>query len=122
MKLNRTARFKINIEGSILLPSLKAYTKAFNFASASGYKNNIFNKRELQKICYRDCRDKFDLPAQLAISAIFKAAEAIKSIKKNKYAKCPQSKLSSIRLDDRSYSVFKDNTVSILTLEKKKEI
>jgi putative transposase len=121
MKLCRTTRFKINIEASKILPSLKAYTKAFNLVSATGYKNKIYNAIDLHKLTYTDCRELFNLPSQLAISARSKAVEALKGIQKKKYAKCPRSELCSIRLDCNSYTLFKDNTVSILTLDGRKK-
>lgn len=117
MKVNRTAKLKLNVEVKNILPSLQAYTKAFNLVCKIGYNNKITNAIELHKLTYQDCRNNFNLPSQLAISARTKAVETLKSIKtKNKYSKCPQSKLTSIRLDCNSYSILKTGEVSILTV------
>jgi IS605 OrfB family transposase len=122
MKLSRTARLKLNVEVDKILPSLQAYTKAFNLVCQVGYNAKQYNGIELHKLTYKDCREKFELPSQLAISARTKAIEALKGIKaKNKYSKCPQSKLSSIRLDCNSYSILKSGEVSILTVSGRKK-
>jgi IS605 OrfB family transposase len=87
-----------------------------------GYQKKITNSIKLHKLTYQECRTNFNLPSQLAISARTKAAEALKSIKsKNKYSKCPQSKLTAIRLDCNNYSIRK-GIVSILTLSGRKKI
>lgn len=123
MKLCRTAKLKLNMKVDQILPSLQAYTNAFNLVCQVGYDNKISNAIELHKLTYQDCRANFNLPSQLAISARTKAVEALKSIKsKNKYSKCPQSKLSSIRLDCNSYSLLKSGEVSILTIDGRKKI
>jgi IS605 OrfB family transposase len=123
MKLSRTAKLKLNIKADQILPSLQAYTKAFNFVCQIGFDNKISNAIDLHKLTYQDCRNNFNLPSQLAISARTKAVEALKSIKsKNKYSKCPQSKLTSIRLDCNSYSILKSGEISILTNDGRKKL
>lgn len=122
MKLNRTAKLKLNAKVDEFLPSLQAYTKAFNMVCQVGYDQKLTNAIELHKLTYQDCRTNFKLPSQLAISARTKAVEALKSIKaKNKYSKCPQSKLTSIRLDCNSYSILKSKEISILTVTGRKK-
>lgn len=126
MKLIRTAKIKLNIEVADILPTLQAYTKAFNFVCQVGYDKKNYNGVQLHKLTYYTTREY--LPAQLAISARMKATEALKSIfsKKKKLhkkflPKCPQSKLSSIRLDANSYSLFLNSKeVSILTIDGRK--
>jgi putative transposase len=123
MRLNRTVKLKLDVKAEEILPSLQAYTAAFNLVCQVGYKNKITNSIKLHKLTYQDCRTNFNLPSQLAISARTKATEALKAIKsKNKYSKCPQSKLAAIRLDCNSYSIAKSGVVSILTLAGRKKI
>jgi IS605 OrfB family transposase len=123
MKLSRTAKLKLNVKIDQILPSLQAYTKAFNLVCQVGYDKKIYNAIELHKLTYQNCRENFNLPSQLAISARTKAVEALKSIKsKNKYSKCPQSKLTSIRLDCNSYSILKSGEISILTIDGRKKL
>ena len=121
MKLTRTAKIKLNISVAEVLPTMKAYTNAFNFVCQVGFDKKNFNGVSLHKLTYRQSREDFNLPSQLAISSRMKATEAIKSTlirtKNKKLGSCPQSKLCSIRLDVHSYSLFiKKKMVSILTL------
>jgi putative transposase len=123
MRLNRTVKLKLDVKVEEILPSIQAYTTAFNLVCQVGYKNKITNSIKLHKLTYQECRTNFNLPSQLAISARTKAVEALKTIKsKNKYSKCPQSKLAAIRLDCNSYSISKSGVVSILTLSGRKKI
>ena len=129
MKLIRTAKIKLNISVDDILPTFTAYTNVFNFVCQEGYKRKETNGVSLHKLTYAATREY--LPAQLAISARMKATEALKSIftkyRKDKRTKkilprCPQSKLSSIRLDKNSYTLFLINKqeVSILTTSGRK--
>jgi len=126
MKLIRTAKIKLNVSASEVLPTIQAYTNAFNFVCQVGYSRKITNGISLHKLTYYEVRNQFDLPSQLAISARMKAKEAVKSaLTKTKYKKigsCPTSKQCSIRLDANSYSLFLDkNKVSILTISGRKK-
>lgn len=122
MKLIKTAKIKLKISVNEILPTIKAYTKAFNIICQDGYEAKIHNGIELHKLTYYKIRELIPkLPSQFIISAIAKASEALKANntknkqnkgKKNKFgnliplAKCPKSKLQSIRLDKNSYSLF----------------
>jgi len=107
MKLNRTAKIKLNASAEDFMPTMLAYTKAFNFVCQEGYKKKERNGVSLHKMTYEKVREY--LPSQLAISSRMKATEALASIfskKKQKYPKCPKSNLCSIRYDNNSYSLF----------------
>ena len=110
MKLVRTAKIKLNIKAEEILPTLEAYTKAFNFVCEIGFEKKESSKFALHKFVYYDIRKKFLLPSQLTISVIGKAVDALKSTftktKHKKYGSCPRSKLCAIRLDIRSYNLF----------------
>lgn len=123
MKLIRTAKIKLNISVSEVLPSMQAYTKAFNFVCQVGFESKDKNGVSLHKKTYRETREY--LPSQLAISARMKATEALASVftktKHKKYGGQPKSKLSSIRYDANSYSLFLDKKiVSLLTISGRK--
>jgi IS605 OrfB family transposase len=129
MKLVRTAKIKLNISVDEVLPTIQAYTKAFNFVCATGYEKKDKNGVSLHQKTYQETREY--LPSQLAISARMKATEALSSIfaqkksgkSKNKYPACPVSKSCSIRYDARSYSLFLESgEVSILTVSGRKRL
>lgn len=114
VKLNSTPT------SGVLFDTFTKYTQAYNTICKIGWDSKEFNGIRLHHLSYPQIRNS--LPAQLAISARMKATESLKSVrailKKNKKASCPKSKLSSIRLDIRSYSVwFNKNEVSILTTQ-----
>ena len=123
MKLTRTAKIKLNIPVDELLPTLTAYTKAFNFVCQDGFQKKEKNGINLHKSCYKATREY--LPSQLAISARMKATEALKSVftktKHKKYGSQPKSKLCSARYDKNSYTLFLDQKqVSLLTISGRK--
>jgi putative transposase len=125
MKLIRTAKIKLNISADEILPTMQAYTKAFNLVSAVGFEDKDKNGVSLHKKTYRTVREY--LPSQLAISSRMKATEALASVftrtKNKKYGSCPVSKLCSIRYDANSYSLFLDKKiVSLLTIGSRKRI
>jgi len=101
---------------------MQAYTRAFNFVCETGFDKRDKNGVSLHKKTYRETREY--LPSQLAISARMKATEALKSVfaKPKKYYTCPISKLSSIRYDKNSYTLFLDRKqVSLLTTNGRKK-
>ena len=119
MRLTRTIKLKLDIPIEIVKPTIKAYTKAFNFVCKIGWDNSDSNGVSLHNKSYLETR-KY-LPSQLAVSARMKATEAIKAVKtrlkKKLKATCPQAEQSSIRYDARSYNVwFERNELSLLTV------
>ena len=141
--LRKTVKIKLDIKVEELLPTFQAYTSAFNFICQLGYSKKNYNVIDLQKLSYHNVRNNFKLPSQLTISVTHKSQEALKAIlstkgkiaikrskakvkdevRRNAEAKCPESKLCSIRLDhNRAYSLFLERSeVSILTLEGRKK-
>ena len=121
MKLIRTAKIKLNMGKDEILPSIEAYTKAFNFVCQEGFKKKDKNGVSLHKKTYYTVREY--LPSQLTISSRMKATEALASVfdKKKKYYTCPKSKICSIRYDANSYSLFLEKKeVSLLTVNGRK--
>ena len=124
MKLTRTAKIKLDMQVGEVMPTLLAYTKAYNFVCQEGYSRKNFNGVTLHKLTYETIREY--LPSQLAISSRMKATESLASIlkKKRKYLpKCPSSKLCAIRYDKNSYSLFLDSQeLSLLTISGRKRM
>jgi IS605 OrfB family transposase len=124
-----------------LLETIRQYTECFNAVTTYGWKHGEKNGVELHKATYYPLRESHQhLPAQLVISARVKATEAIKSaftwkIKREmefpkkvakalargkptptfKPVRCPQSDISSVRYDQRSYTFYRDH-VSLATV------
>lgn len=126
MKLTRTAKIKLNISASEVLPTIQAYTEAFNYVCKVGFTKKEKNGINLHKLTYQQVRKNFSLPSQLTISSRSKAAEALasafKKTKHKKYGSCPNSKFCSPRYDKNSYTLFLNKQeVSILTISGRKK-
>jgi len=119
MKITRTVKLKLKCSPTELLPTIKLYTESFNKVCSVGWEDQDFNGVSLHHKTYKHIREY--LPSQLAVTSRMKATEALKSIKKKKKTSCPQSKLSSIRYDARSYNAMLDKgAVSLLTVSGRK--
>jgi IS605 OrfB family transposase len=124
MILTKTVRVKLETSISSVMPTIKAYTEAFNHICTIGWKDNDHNAVSLHNKTYKYCRTL--LPSQLSCSVRNKASEALKSTKTRKKKKlkasCPQSKQSSIRYDANSYNVWFDkNILSVSTVDGRKK-
>lgn len=122
MRLQRTAKIRLQIRPEPLKSSVDAYTKAFNHCCRYAWDNKLSGRIPLHHATYNHLRDQFGLPSQLAISAIGKALEAVKSakarLKAGRKASCPKSRSCAIRYDARSYTLnLAKNSVSLLTLD-----
>lgn len=120
---------------------MQQYTACFNTVAAYGWEKGEKNSVALHKATYYPLRENYpQLPAQLVISARAKATEAVKSAltwkvkREREYPKkvtkalargkpvppfkpvnCPQSPISTIRYDQRSYTVH-GTDVSLATI------
>jgi len=126
MKLIRTIKLKLNIPESKMLPTIQAYTKAYNLVSQQGWVDKDYNAISLHHKTYKLVRKQFNLPSQLAISARTKAVESLKSVKirlkKKQKISCPTSKQCSIRYDKNSITIlFDKELISLLTIEGRKK-
>ena len=124
MQLSRIIKIKLDIPIETIKPTIKAYTKAFNFVCQAGWNDSDSNGVSLHHKTYKKTREY--LPSQLAVSARMKATEALKAVKtkirKKQKATCPKSKQASIRYDARSYNIWFDrNKISILTINGRKQ-
>ncbi len=61
-----------------LVDTMEQFNNACDCISKIAYDGKCYNKFKLQKICYYEIREKFNLPAQLAIRAISKVVESYK--------------------------------------------
>jgi IS605 OrfB family transposase len=64
-----------------LIDTFMAFNDACNFVSRIAWEQKLFNKVFLQRIVYKDIREKFGLAAQLAVRVISKVVETYKSDK-----------------------------------------
>jgi len=119
MQLKRSIKLKLDIDLVSILPTIEAYTKAFNYVCDVGWNDNDFNKFTLHPKVYKTIRQY--LPSALTNSARDKAAESLKAAihrkQKNLKVSKPQSKQCSIRYNSCSFNVWFDrNELSISTI------
>ena len=122
MKIVKTAKIKLSAKVSDLLRTVMAHTTAYNFVCETAFNDKNASIKHVQNKTYKEIRKTSGLPAQLAISAINKGIESVRSVYAlNEHPTCPKSKLCSIRYDCRSYTLYKQtNEVSLLTLDGRK--
>lgn len=121
MQIARTMKLKLDLPMVSILPTIVEYTSAYNYVCSIGWPDKDSNGVSLHKRTYQYCREAFNLPSQLAISARMRATESIKSAltkaKKKETVSCPKSNLIGIRLDANSFSIWFDrNEVSFSTI------
>jgi len=124
MELSKTVvcKLKPTVEDSEkLLKTLKAFRDACNYISSFAFERKVFNPVVLHHMVYRETRERFNLPANLAIRARDRVAKAYKQ-KRNKHLKF--TKLS-MDLDERLFRlIYKPDGIyaSISTLQKRVKI
>ncbi len=64
-----------------LVDTFVAFNEACDFVSKIAFEKKLYNKVFLQRIVYRDIREKFNLAAQLAVRVIAKVVETYKADK-----------------------------------------
>lgn len=97
-----------------LLDTMRRFNEAASFAARAGFDAKVFSRPSIQKLCYRDLRDKFGLSAQMAIRAISKASEAFSATGKEV---CPAFRPDGAMTYDERILSFKDvHRVSILAV------
>jgi len=96
-----------------LLLTLEKANEAATFAARRGFESKVYSPPSIQKIAYREIREKYGLSAQMAVRAIGKAAEALS---KNK-STCPRFKPhGAITYDERIFSFKGVDKVSLWAL------
>jgi putative transposase len=100
-------------EKALLLETMKCYNSAANFLAQKAFELKLANKYELQKLFYREIRERFNLSAQFAIRVISKVVEAYKKDKSRQ----PHFRLNgAIQYDQRNLSWKGIDRVSLITL------
>ena len=97
----------------ILIDTFVKFNEACNFVSRIAWEKKLFNKVFLQRIVYRDIREKFGLAAQLAIRVIAKVVETYKA---DKTVFHEFRDFGSIVYDQRILSFKGMDTVSVSTV------
>ena len=100
-------------QAAALLETMERFNAACNAVAEVAFREQTANKIRLQKLVYYDIRERFGLPAQMAVRVISKVAEAYKRDR----AKKPSFRLrGAIVYDQRVLSWKGLDRVSILTL------
>lgn len=116
-----TAKYRLyptEEQARALAETQAAYTAACNFLSAFVFESKIINQVKINQLKYRELRDTFKLPSQMAQSVMRTVAARYRSIKSNKH-EWTLVRFTSGELEfvfNRDYSV-KNNVFSIITLE-----
>jgi putative transposase len=100
-------------QSSALLETMERFNAACNAVAEVAFRERTANKIRLQKLVYYDIRERFGLPAQMAVRVIGKVAEAYKRDRSRK----PSFRAhGAIVYDQRVLSWKGLDRVSILTL------
>lgn len=100
-------------QSATLLETMERFNTACNAIAEIAFRERTANKIRLQKLVYRDIRERFGLSAQMAVRAISKVAETYKRDKSKKPVFRPHG---AIVYDQRLLSWKGLDRVSILTL------
>jgi predicted transposase len=100
-------------QNSSLLATMERFNAACDALAEIAFANQCANKVELQKLAYRDIRDRFGLSAQMTIRAIAKVVEVYKRDKSIQPKFRPHG---AIVYDQRILSWKGPDRVSLLTL------
>ena len=99
----------------VLKDTVETVNRACDYISSLAWDKKVFGKFQLQKICYHEVKEKFNLSAQVVIRAIAKVVDAYKLDKKTQRIFKPHG---AIAFDDRILSYkLDDNLVSIWTVK-----
>ena len=101
-------------QAASLLETMERFNAACNAIAEIAFQEWTANKIKLQKLVYRDIRERFGLSAQMTVRAISKVAEAYKRDKSKKPVFRPHG---AIIYDQRLLSWKGLDRVSILTLK-----
>jgi IS605 OrfB family transposase len=115
--MKQTLMIKIaptNEQYNNLLQTVERFNEACNYIAEIAFELRTANKMRLQKVIYREIRERFALSAQLTIRAISKVCEAYKRNETIKPAFKPHG---AIVYDQRILSWKGLDKVSILTLQ-----
>jgi putative transposase len=97
-----------------LQESMERFNDAANWASGIAFERRLSNKISLQRVVYRDLRERFGLSAQMACLCVHRVCEAYK---RDKTIRPKFAKHSAMSHDIRTMSFKGIDRVSLLTLE-----
>ncbi len=69
MKLTRIIKLKLDMPESEILPTIQAYTKAYNLVCQQGWQDKDYNAISLHHKTYKTIKEQLNLPSQLVISS-----------------------------------------------------
>lgn len=101
-------------QSAALLETMERFNAACNAVAEIAFRERTANKIRLQQLVYYDLRERFGLPAQMAVRVISKVAEAYKRDRSKKPDFRPHG---AIVYDQRVLSWKGVDRVSILTLQ-----
>lgn len=114
MKLTVNLKLQPSAEQwALLLQTLERANAACNYISEQAWSNNVFAQFKLQKLVYRDIKERFGLSAQMVVRCVAKVADAYKLDRKAKRTFRPHG---SIAYDDRILRFKPGDLVSLWTL------
>ena len=79
--MRRVIKLILPVSPEIFRPTVKAYTKAYNFVCKYGYENKQFNNLRLHHETYKTVRKDFGLPSDLAITSRTRAYGILRALK-----------------------------------------
>jgi IS605 OrfB family transposase len=109
--MNLTVKIKLQPSGDqreSLINTIRRVNLACNYISEIAWEKKIFHQYDLQKITYKDIRNKFELPSQHAIRSISKVSSSYKVNKTSMHRIKPAG---AIALDDRNLSWKLDKSI-----------
>ena len=109
---------KMQVE--LLKATQRRFNEACNFVSKVAFENKELNQYQLHKLTYYEIRDKFKLPAQLAVRAISKVTDAYKTGNKNTMRRFRLN--GSVAFDSHIMNFPNEDLVSLRLLESREKI
>ncbi len=97
-----------------LKATVERFNEAANWAAGVAFQRKLSNKVELQKINYRDLRERLGLSAQMAVRCIAQVCDAFKRDKSIRPVFRPHAAMPH---DERTMSFKGPDRLSLLTLE-----
>jgi putative transposase len=97
----------------LLLETMRHYNSAANFIAEKAFELKLANRYALQKLLYREIRERFHLSAQFTVRVISKVVESYKKDRSRQ----PRFRMNgAIQYDQRNLSWKGIDSVSLLTL------
>ncbi len=115
--MNLTVKIKLlptTEQKASLIKTIEVFNEACNYISHIAFEKKTFGQIGLHHLVYHDVRDRFKLPAQMAVRAVGKVSESYKAEKKRLHV---FKKHSAIVYDQRILSFKGLDTVSILSMD-----